>query len=231
MLAQQKIKNSTILYIEDDAITRKQLSEYLESQCKELHAAADGQEGLALYKKNLPDIVITDIEMPKLNGLELAKKIRKISLSTQIIIITAYKKPQYLLEAVNLQLVQYVIKPISQQKITQVLNFASNFLDGKTVETKKYFSNKIYYDTYAKELVSNDKIINLSKLERTLIELLITKHPAPVSYDHIDAQLYDYSASKNAIKLLVSALRNKLEKQSVINVSGFGYKLHIKGDK
>ncbi len=81
-----------------------------------LYTAIDGQEGLELYKKFEPEIVITDIEMPKLNGLEMAKKIRKHSLSTQIIIITAYKKPEYLLDAVNLQLVQYLIKPISLEK-------------------------------------------------------------------------------------------------------------------
>lgn len=229
MLDKQKIKNSTILYIEDDAVTRKQLSQYLRLQCKELYIARDGEEGLAFYKDFEPDIVITDIELPKLNGLELAKKIREISQSTQIVIITAYTKPEYLMEAVNLQLVQYLVKPISLEKITQILALTSKFLGGKKAETKKYFSNEIYYDTYTKELVGNDKIINLSKYERALIELLITKYPAPVSYENIDAHIYDYDGSKNAIKLLVGSLRNKIEKQSVLNVSGLGYKLNLMG--
>lgn len=227
----QKIKNSTILYIEDDAVTRKQLSQYLGLLCKELYVAKDGEEGLALYKDYDPDIVITDIEIPKLNGLEVAKKIREISQSTQIVIISAYTNPEYLLEAVNLQLVQYLVKPINLKKITQVLELASQFLGGKETETKKYFNDEFYYDTYTKELVGNNKIINLSKYERALIELLITKYPAPVSYEVIDGHIYDYDGSKNAIKLLVGSLRNKIEKQSVLNVSGLGYKLNLLGSQ
>lgn len=231
MLAQQKVKDLTILYIEDDSVTRKQFSKFLGDQCSVLHTASDGKEGFDLYKKFEPDIVITDIEIPTLNGLELAKKIRAISLSTQIIIITAYKKPEYLLAAVNLQLVQYLVKPISLEKINHVLEFASHFSAKEKTETRKNISSNLYYDTYTKELVEENKIINLSKYERALIELLIKKYPAPISYDHIDAQVYDYSASKNAIKLLVSSLRDKIKKQSIINITGYGYKLMLMDDK
>ncbi len=230
MSVSKKIKDASILYIEDDSITRKELSKFFKSKCRVLYTAADGQEGFEQYKKYEPDIVITDIEMPNLNGLELAKKIRKKSLSTQIIIITAHKKSQYLLDAVNLQLTQYLLKPLSLEKITDALKLSSNYLDLKKVNTKTNLSGDRYYDSYTKELFCKNEIINLSKYERALIELLIEKHPAPASYESIDAKIYGYSASKNAIKLLVSSLRNKIEKQSIINVSGFGYKLNIMDD-
>ena len=77
MSTQLEIKDSSILYIEDDDITREQLSQFLQSQCKVLYTATDGQEGLTLYKQFEPDIVITDIEMPDLNGLEMAKRNQK----------------------------------------------------------------------------------------------------------------------------------------------------------
>lgn len=231
MSTQLEIKDSIILYIEDDVITREQLSQFLKSQCRTLYTATDGREGFELYKKVSPDIVITDIEMPKFNGLELVRKIRRNSLSTQIIIITAHKRPEYLLEAANLQLVQYLVKPISLEKITNVLEFASQFLDKDKFDTKKKIGEDIFYDTYTKELVFENEIIDLSKYERALLELLIDKYPAPVSYDFIDEHIYDFGASKNAIKLLVSSLRDKIERHSVINVSGFGYKLHLLGDK
>lgn len=231
MIAQQRILNSEILYVEDDTITREQLTAFLKPKCKTLYIAKDGDEGLQLYKRFNPDIVITDIEMPKLSGLELARSIRKVSLSTQIIIITAYKKPQYLLEAVNLQLIQYLVKPISLEKITDVLMFTSNYLDGVEVDTRMYLEENIFYDTYTKELVKNDEIISLSKYERNLIEILIEKTPAPLSYESINANIYSYGSSKNAIKLLVSALRNKIGRQSIVNVSGFGYKLNLISEK
>ncbi|MBL4680597.1 MAG: response regulator [Pseudomonadales bacterium] len=230
MPAKKIIKEASILYIEDDAITRKQLSKYFKSECRVLHTAVDGEEGFELYQKYAPDIVITDIEMPKLNGLEMAKKIRKQSLSTQIIIITAYTKDEYLLQAVNLQLTQYLLKPLSIEKITDALKLSSNYLNCKIANTKKVITNNGYYDTYTKELVCNGQIVNLSKHERALIELLLEKHPAPASYESINARIYDYGGSKNAMKLLISALRNKIKKEFIVNVSGFGYKLNLKDD-
>ncbi len=224
----KKIQDATILYIEDDAIAKEQFSQFLKSRCKILYTASDGEKGFELFKKLEPDIVITDIEMPKINGLEMTRKIRKLSWSTQIIIISAYTKPEYLLEAVNLQLIQYLVKPVSLEKITNSLKLASNFLDCKGVETKKLFSGDRYYDTYTKELVSDSQIINLSKYERALLELLLKEYPAPISYQVIDADIYDYNSSKNAIKLLVSSLRDKISKESIINISGFGYKLKLR---
>ena len=70
-----KIKDANILYIEDDEITREQLAQFLSSHCKTLYTASDGEEGFALFEKFKPDIVITDIEMPKLNGLDMTKKL------------------------------------------------------------------------------------------------------------------------------------------------------------
>ncbi|MCF6226396.1 MAG: response regulator [Xanthomonadales bacterium] len=230
MSVRKIIKEASILYIEDDAVTRKQLSKYFKSQCRVLYTAVDGQEGFELYQKYAPDIVITDIEMPKLNGLEMAKKIRKQSLSTQIIIITAYKKDEYLLQAVNLQLTQYLLKPLSIEKITNALKLSSNYLNCKNKNTKKIITNNGYYDTYTKELVRNGQIVNLSKHERGLIELLLEKHPAPASYEAINARIYDYCGSKNAMKLLISALRKKTKKEFIVNVSGFGYRLNPEGD-
>jgi len=229
MNIRKNIKDSSILYIEDDATTRDQFAHFLKTQCKILHTAKNGIQGFELFKEIKPDLVITDIEMPKLNGLEMAKKIRVISLSTQIIIITAYQKPEYLLQAVNLQLTQYLIKPISLKKITEALELSSHYLDCKKSETKKHLNKQTYYDTYTKELISNNQIINLSKNERALIELLINKYPAPLSYESIEAKIYDYNGSRNAIKLLISALRNKTSKESITNISGFGYKINLMG--
>lgn len=230
MSVRKKIKNASILYIEDDAITRKQLSKYFKSKCSVLYTAADGQEGFELFQKHEPDIVITDIEMPKLNGLEMAKKIRERTLSTQIIIITAYKKDEYLLQAVNLQLTQYLLKPVSLEKITNALKLSSNYLNCKNSNTKSVVINNGYYDTYTREMIVNDQIVNLSKHERALLELLIEKNPAPTSYESIDARIYDYCGSKNAIKLLIKSLRVKIKKESIVNIPGFGYKLNLMED-
>lgn len=223
----EKLKNSTILYIEDDEITRENISAFLKRKCKELFVACDGKEGLELFEKHNPNIVITDIEMPNLDGLSMAKKIRKQSASTQIIITTAYTSQEYLMEAVNLHLIKYIVKPISLPKLNEALSDCEEFLEDNVI-TKKYFNENIFYDTYTKELVKEKDIISLSKTERALLDLLIKNHPAPTSYEAIDSNIYEFASSKNAIKLLVKSLRTKIEKEAISNVSGFGYNVELK---
>lgn len=222
----EKIKNSTILYIEDDEVTRENISSYLNRVCKTLYVAVDGKDGLEQFQQHSPDIVITDIEMPNMNGLDMAKKIRRISADTQIIITTAYTDPEYLMTAVNLHLIKYIVKPISLPKLTTALNECEVFLDEEE-ETRKYFDKDLFYDTYTKELVSNNQIITLSKTERNLLELLLKNSPAPSSYESIEIEVYDFATSRNAIKLLVKSLRKKLGKDVIVNVSGLGYNIEM----
>ena len=222
----EKLKNSSILYIEDDEITRENISAYLKRQCKNLYIAVDGLDGLEKFKEYEPDIIITDIEMPNLNGLDMAKKIRKISSKTQIIVTTAYADQEYLLQAVNLHLLKYIIKPISLPKLSTALSECEAFLD-EDIETKKYFSENTFYDTYTKELIKEESIVSLSKTERALLELLFKNYPAPTSYEAIETNIYDFSSSKNAIKLLVKSLRTKVLKEAIVNVSGLGYNLNL----
>ncbi len=222
----EKLKNSTILYIEDDEITRENISSFLKRKCKNFFVACDGKEGLEFFEKYNPDIIITDIEMPNLDGLSMAKKIRKQSTSTQIIITTAYSSQEYLLEAVNLHLIKYIVKPISLPKLNEALSHCEEFLEDGII-TKINFYKTTFYDTYTKELIKNDELISLSKTERALLDLLIKNHPAPTSYEAIESNVYEFASSKNAIKLLVKSLRNKIDKEAISNVSGFGYNVNI----
>jgi DNA-binding response OmpR family regulator len=222
----QKLKNSTILYIEDDEITRENISSFLKRKCKNFFQACDGKEGLELFEKHSPDIIITDIEMPNLDGLSMAKKIRKKSPSTQIIITTAYASQEYLLEAVNLHLIKYIVKPISLPKLNEALSGCEDFLEDSII-TKISFNKTSFYDTYTKELIKEEEIVSLSKTERALLDLLIKNYPAPTSYEGIESNVYEFASSKNAIKLLVKSLRNKINKDSITNVSGFGYNVNI----
>ncbi len=223
------LANLSILYVEDDEITRENISSFLEKKCHTIFSAKNGEEGYEKFLKYSPHIVITDIEMPKLDGISMAKKIREHSKTTQIIITTAYTDHSYLLKAINLHLVKYITKPISIAKINESLKDCEGYIDNNE-KIKKEFSNSGFYDIYTKELIIENKVIKLSKNERELLELLIDNHPYAVSYEVIEQYVYNFESSKNAIKLLIKALRKKVGQNNIDNISGFGYKINFLGD-
>ncbi len=110
------LKNFTILYVEDDKDTNEVISSILKSNFKEVHTAYNGQEGLAAYKQNRPDIVLSDIQMPMMNGIEMATSIKEINPHQEIAIFTAFNEPDHLKKAVNIGISKYILKPINEEQ-------------------------------------------------------------------------------------------------------------------
>lgn len=108
----ENLKNYTILYVEDEKESVEIIKSLLGNKIKIIFVAYDGIEGLELYKQHLPDIVISDIQMPRMNGIEMAKEIKKLNPKQNIIFITAFNENHLLLEAINLGIDKYIIKPI-----------------------------------------------------------------------------------------------------------------------
>lgn len=102
----------TILYVEDEEGIRENVKRPLRYFSSELFIACDGQEGLELYKKYNPDIVVTDIKMPRMDGIEMSKAIKEIKPKQYIIIITAHNESRFLMEAVEMHIDSYILKPI-----------------------------------------------------------------------------------------------------------------------
>ena len=114
-------ENHTILYIEDEEGTRVNIVRSLRSKYELVLEAKDGVEGYKLYKENNVDLILTDLLMPNMDGMELIRKIREEDNETPIVIMSAYSDQNKLLEAAKLNIVEYVIKPISRAKLKEVL--------------------------------------------------------------------------------------------------------------
>ena len=99
------LNKSSILLAEDDVSVRDSFKRVLLLFVKNIYTAHNGEEALALYKKYNPDIIITDIKMPKLNGLEFIQEIRKNDHDTPIIVTSAYTDQDFLLKSIKLSLV------------------------------------------------------------------------------------------------------------------------------
>ena len=118
------LKNITILYAEDEKDLREVTHQILKGFTKKQYVAQNGQEGLELFKQyeNEIDLIITDVNMPILNGLDMVKEIKKININIPIIVATAFSNKEYLLEAIDIGVDKYVLKPIDIAKLLQVMS-------------------------------------------------------------------------------------------------------------
>lgn len=220
-------KNIKILYVEDDKIARENGVEYLENFFETIYEASDAIIALQLYEKYKPDIIITDIQMPKLNGLEFIKRIRQKDKKTQIIIITAFCDREYLLKAIELQLVKYLVKPVREKEFEEALLLCIDSLKEDSSNIVK-LDESAYFDLFNKNLVINDEVIKLRAKEILFLELLIKNKNRYVTYEEIENFVwFDSVMSKDALKTLVKNIKTKIPKDKILNLTNSGYKIDI----
>ncbi|MBF0536759.1 MAG: diguanylate cyclase [Nitrospirae bacterium] len=123
---EEKIKDlyldsTTVLYVEDEEIIRANVARFLKRRIKELYLATNGREGIDVFRANQPDIVITDIRMPVMDGLEMAGEIKAINDDTPVIITTAYNDEDFFLRAIDIGVDKYIKKPINNKELLRVL--------------------------------------------------------------------------------------------------------------
>jgi CheY-like chemotaxis protein len=118
-----QLKEITVLYVEDNLETQRLIKRILDKKCKEVYVANDGLQGLALYEEKRPDIVISDIVMPNLNGIEMSEKIRKINPKQIISLFTAYTEPEFQEKANELKIDAYILKPFDEKQFFNSLNY------------------------------------------------------------------------------------------------------------
>ena len=111
------LKEYTLLYVEDNKEISEEIVFFLEPKFKELHISYDGKEGLEAFKKHKPDMIITDLQMPNMNGIDMIAKIRELDSTVPIIITTAFNESSYLLKAIELQVDGYQMKPTNMKEL------------------------------------------------------------------------------------------------------------------
>jgi len=219
------LKYLSILYIEDEPHIRQNAVEYLGRYCQNVYEAEDGMIGLSLYNKHKPDLIITDIKMPKLNGLDFVAKVRKEDKTTPIIITTAHSDTQYLLKAVELQLVKYLIKPITSDKLQKALSMAYETLANDDANLI-HLDTHTQYNTRNQTLFIDQQLIKLTHNEVLFFDYLVKNAQRAITYEEIESLIWAYEGmSMDALRSLVRGLRKKLCGDFIENVSGVGYRL------
>jgi len=228
----QKFQNCKMLYVEDDDAVRQQISEFLQRYINDVTEAISAEEALEIYIKTRPDILLLDVNLPGMSGLDLAKKIRKKDRDVRIIISTAYTDKDFLLEAIELELTRYLVKPVVGVDLLEAIEKAvdervSNVQSREQIyiQLQKGYS----YDTYRKVLMYKEKDITLRRKEMVLLEYFMAHAEQIIKYEMLEYDIWqDTVMSRDAIRAQIRNLRKKTYPNIVENIPAVGYRLRLK---
>ncbi len=198
--------------------------------CSRVYSVENIQDALLILEENRIDIIISDINLPKISGIEFIKNLRKNSSYIPVIFLSAYTDKDYLLEASRLKLVDYLVKPIDFNILHDALLKACE----EIVKNGNYivdFENNISYNVMNKILYhkKNNEEIDLTAKEIELLDYLITNHSRVVSHEEIKERVWDdsFDVTDSALKNLLTKLRKKIGKDCIKNISGVGFKINF----
>ncbi len=220
------LKSLTILYAEDDLITQESIARILKIFFKEVFVANNGNEVLEIYKNNKIDVLMLDYVMPNLNGYQTAKKIREINKKIPIIIFSAYTDKEKLLNAIELNLIKYLEKPILHDALINVLNSVTTYLEENNLLQIRLNANT-FYSSVAKTIIKDDQEIILTKNEILFLELLLDKPNQLISKEKIENNVFKESVDENTLRNMVYRLRKKLDSEIIVTIKDLGYLIKI----
>lgn len=225
----------SILYAEDDIKIREKYAKFLSLYFCDVYEASNGKEALELYKSVKPDVIILDINMPIISGLEVAKNIREIDTITQIIILSAYSDKDKLLAATELFLTKYLIKPIQSFELEDILRKSIEKLQAiQDAENLLYLDDDFVWSKRDETLFRNNETIKLTQKELLLLKLFCSNPKLTFSNMEIlnyvwhDESQTDFNTNK--LRIVFSKLKTKLGCNLFASIYNVGYKINYKGN-
>jgi len=221
--------NYSLLYAEDNETVRDGYMLYFSKFFDHVYEAKDGKEAWDIFKQERPNIVILDINMPEISGLDVAHMIRDIDETCKIIMLTAYSDVEKLMKAIKLNLTEYIVKPAKRIDLERVLLQTLDELKNNTntvIKLKYGFS----WDKTSNRLFKKSKEINLTKKEISLFNLLTSNLNVTFTNEEIMNYLYDFQPNDETFdtskyRTLLYRLKNKLGVEIIESIYGIGYKL------
>lgn len=213
-----------ILFVEDDAIMRQETFNLLEIFFNQVFVAKDGVEGYEIYHNSQPDIILTDIKMPKMDGLELIEYIRKEDRKIPICILSSHSEKEILLKALNAGIDAFVLKPITLESLLEALTKAFERVGSTDLDICLY--NNVYYNTSSHELFVANKTIKLGVKEQQLLHYFVQNKNQSISKEQIVNKIWPLDdISDSALKSLLYRLRKKIGKNIIISIQENSWKL------
>ncbi|EAB5262523.1 response regulator transcription factor [Campylobacter jejuni] len=222
----QECKELIILVVEDEVKTRESMINILSERFSKVIGAQNGDEGLKKFKKFKPDLVITDIAMPIMDGLDMAREIKEISDDVPIVVLSAYSEKERLLRSIDIGIDKYLIKPVDIEELFKVLDY----LIGEKIEANMLvkISEEYQFNKTKRTLICSGEEIVLTKKELAFISLLLKQPGALVLHEDIKKNVWiGEHVSDTAVRTFIKRVRDKVGEDFIKNVPSLGYKINI----
>ncbi|EAK3600815.1 response regulator transcription factor [Campylobacter jejuni] len=222
----QECKELIILVVEDEVKARESMINILSERFSKVIGAQNGDEGLKKFKKFKPDLVITDIAMPIMDGLDIAREIKEISDDVPIVVLSAYSEKERLLRSIDIGIDKYLIKPVDIEELFKVLDY----LIGEKIEANMLvkISEEYQFNKTKRTLIHNGKEIVLTKKELAFISLLLKQPGVLVLHEDIKKNVWiGEHVSDTAVRTFIKRVRDKVGEDFIKNVPSLGYKINI----
>ncbi len=224
-----KLGGLKVLLVEDEARLAELLKEAIGDYFASFRLAHDGIEGLKAFREHRPDILVTDITMPGMTGLELARRVRAEWPETPVVILSAYSDKEKLLGAIDVGVVKYFIKPFDPEELLEYLcSLAQKLSKSRWARLMEPFE----LDEQSGRLYRKGVLVHLSERESRFLTHLYRSEGHYLENDAIKKLLWPgEEASDERLRTFIRRLRKKSDKALVENVAGQGYVLRVEGEK
>lgn len=214
-----------ILVVEDDHKIATGIKKGLEQEGHTVDLAFDGEAGLDLAMDKNSDVIVLDLMLPKLNGIEVAKSLRKENIHTPILMLTAKGELSDKLTGFESGADDYLVKPFAFEELVARINAIAR--RPKEVKSEKLKVKNLELNSNTYEVTNDGREMTLSKKEFQLLEFLMKNAGRVISKEDIIARVWDYESDilPNTVEVFIGYLRNKIGRDSIKTVRGFGYKI------
>lgn len=221
--------NLTVLYIENDVELREKYSDLMHNNGLNVLKTDSMATACDLFRTHQVDILLVGLELPNHDGLEFIRCLRDKEIQTPTIVATSSTDKSTLLEAINLEITRYLVKPFLNSELLESLQVASKKLTDGHFTTFTPLHDGFSYDPVNKAINKpNGESIQLSKKEYLLIELLLKNKRHIVPYEEIERIIWqDNTMSIDALRTLIRGIRKKTYSHLISNHNGIGYKIDI----
>ena len=226
--------SARVLVVDDDADTRTLMLDILEEDGYIVQSCSNGEQALRLLEEEHFDVVLSDIRMPGLTGIDLLRHVRCRALETEVILMTAYASVETAIQALRREAFDYLIKPFELDELRQRVRHAIQFQSAKQRRHVVEHCGSLSIDHNARRVWTDGREINLPRLQFDLLAYLFARYGQVVPRDELLREIWAYDKSdergvatlRTAIRRLRQTLNDNAQKPCYIkNIRGVGYQL------